>query len=289
MSEFGLMYYNARWYDPALGRFVQADTIVPQPGDVRGWDRYAYVRNNPTGRIDPTGHMDDGWEGGCNDVNSCKHEYLRGTAIVLLTRLGGRNDLEAMAQIVDYAAYLYGNYQQMMPMLSGIFLGLEQSNSITVFNAAFRDYNACNLAIGREQNDCKTEDGRSFKDLGFHPDFRDNHNQLFHFWAYVSTTAATETRWDFVYSPLIPPGVTVSLLANNYHEIIAPDDQASWEDYALAVYGVQTGMLIRYGIIPPDQLGNYLRDMLGEDGPGSGGAVIWLNSHFPFVQREEKR
>jgi len=47
MSEFGLMYYNARWYDPALGRFVQADTIVPQPGDVRGWDRYAYVENNP--------------------------------------------------------------------------------------------------------------------------------------------------------------------------------------------------------------------------------------------------
>ena len=33
------------------GRFVQL-------GDVRGWDRYAYVRNNPTDRIDPTGHMD---------------------------------------------------------------------------------------------------------------------------------------------------------------------------------------------------------------------------------------
>jgi RHS repeat-associated protein len=26
---FGLMFYNARWYDPALGRFAQADTIVP--------------------------------------------------------------------------------------------------------------------------------------------------------------------------------------------------------------------------------------------------------------------
>ena len=37
--------------DGERGRFVP-------PGDVRGWDRYAYVRNNPTGRIDPTGHMD---------------------------------------------------------------------------------------------------------------------------------------------------------------------------------------------------------------------------------------
>ena len=27
----GLMYYGARYYDPALGRFVQADTIVPNP------------------------------------------------------------------------------------------------------------------------------------------------------------------------------------------------------------------------------------------------------------------
>ncbi|MBE7435985.1 MAG: hypothetical protein HS100_18860 [Anaerolineales bacterium] len=30
-ADFGLMYYNARWYDPALGRFTQADSIVP-PG-----------------------------------------------------------------------------------------------------------------------------------------------------------------------------------------------------------------------------------------------------------------
>jgi hypothetical protein len=28
MDGFGLMYYNARWYDPMLGRFAQADTIV---------------------------------------------------------------------------------------------------------------------------------------------------------------------------------------------------------------------------------------------------------------------
>ncbi len=31
-ADFGLMYYNARWYDPALGRFAQADTIVPGAG-----------------------------------------------------------------------------------------------------------------------------------------------------------------------------------------------------------------------------------------------------------------
>lgn len=28
--ETGLYFYNARYYDPAIGHFVQADTIVPE-------------------------------------------------------------------------------------------------------------------------------------------------------------------------------------------------------------------------------------------------------------------
>ncbi len=57
MSDFGLMNYNARWYDPALGRFAQADTLIPQPGDPQAWDRYAYVENNPLRYTDPSGHF----------------------------------------------------------------------------------------------------------------------------------------------------------------------------------------------------------------------------------------
>ncbi len=51
---FGLMYYGARMYDPALGRFTSADTIVP--GGVQGYDRYAYVNNSPLNFVDPSGH-----------------------------------------------------------------------------------------------------------------------------------------------------------------------------------------------------------------------------------------
>ncbi len=53
----GLMYYGARFYDPALGRFVQADTIVPNPANPQDLNRYAYVRNNPLRYIDPTGYL----------------------------------------------------------------------------------------------------------------------------------------------------------------------------------------------------------------------------------------
>jgi RHS repeat-associated protein len=54
---FGLMDYNARMYDPYLGRFTSADSIVPQAVQgVQAWDRYAYVNNNPVNHNDPTGH-----------------------------------------------------------------------------------------------------------------------------------------------------------------------------------------------------------------------------------------
>ncbi len=51
----GLYYYGARYYDPALGRFVQADTIVPEPGNPQALNRYAYVLNNPLRYTDPSG------------------------------------------------------------------------------------------------------------------------------------------------------------------------------------------------------------------------------------------
>jgi RHS repeat-associated protein len=31
VSDFGLMFYNARWYDPYRNHFTQPDTIVPDP------------------------------------------------------------------------------------------------------------------------------------------------------------------------------------------------------------------------------------------------------------------
>ena len=55
-AELGLYYYVARWYDPAIGRFIQADTIVPDPDNPIAFDRYAYAYNNPLNYIDSSGH-----------------------------------------------------------------------------------------------------------------------------------------------------------------------------------------------------------------------------------------
>jgi RHS repeat-associated protein len=56
-AELELLFYQARWYDPALGRFLQADSIIPQPFDPISFDHYIYCGNNPLNRIDPNGHV----------------------------------------------------------------------------------------------------------------------------------------------------------------------------------------------------------------------------------------
>jgi RHS repeat-associated protein len=56
-AETGLVYMNARYYDPTLGRFISADTVVPDPGNPQALNRYAFVYNNPISNVDPSGHV----------------------------------------------------------------------------------------------------------------------------------------------------------------------------------------------------------------------------------------
>ena len=55
-DETGLIYMNARYYDPLLGRFIQADTIIADYSNPQSYNRYAYCLNDPLTYTDPTGH-----------------------------------------------------------------------------------------------------------------------------------------------------------------------------------------------------------------------------------------
>jgi RHS repeat-associated protein len=56
-ASLGSLYdYGARFYSPYLGRFLSADTMVPQAGNPQTLNRYSYVNNSPLKYVDPTGH-----------------------------------------------------------------------------------------------------------------------------------------------------------------------------------------------------------------------------------------
>jgi RHS repeat-associated protein len=58
-TDSGLMFYNARMYDPLLSHFVSADTIAPVLEDPLTRHKYGYVGHNPIRYNDPTGHERD--------------------------------------------------------------------------------------------------------------------------------------------------------------------------------------------------------------------------------------
>jgi RHS repeat-associated protein len=58
-DDTGLMFFNARYYNPLTGRFASADRIVPGAGNPQALNRYAYTYNNPLRYTDSTGHCID--------------------------------------------------------------------------------------------------------------------------------------------------------------------------------------------------------------------------------------
>ncbi|MFA9388744.1 MAG: RHS repeat-associated core domain-containing protein [Prolixibacteraceae bacterium] len=55
LSDFGLINMNGRLYDPLVGRFLNPDNFVQQPGNSQSYNRYSYCLNNPLKYTDPSG------------------------------------------------------------------------------------------------------------------------------------------------------------------------------------------------------------------------------------------
>lgn len=81
LDPFGLIHMNGRVYDPAMGRFIQADPFTD--AGIQGLNRYSYVLNNPLTLTDPSGY-------------SSWNKWLRVAAAIVIAYYTG-----------DYAATLY--------------------------------------------------------------------------------------------------------------------------------------------------------------------------------------
>ena len=54
-KESGLYYLQSRYYDPVVGRFINADGIGGKVGELGSHNIFAYCENNPIHRFDPIG------------------------------------------------------------------------------------------------------------------------------------------------------------------------------------------------------------------------------------------
>ena len=62
-SETGFYYLHARYYDPAIGRFLTPDPVPGAPTVPQTFNRYPYAANDPVNRVDPTGLVSEGGPG----------------------------------------------------------------------------------------------------------------------------------------------------------------------------------------------------------------------------------
>jgi RHS repeat-associated protein len=117
-AGWGLYFFKARWFDSALGRFAQADSIVPGAGNPLAWDRYAGLGNNPVRYTDPSGHNPECGPDGifcdpdfsleslyaCNNCNNMD-ENVVGAAVSAVAK-----SFSSFTQLSDAAAFwmVYG-------------------------------------------------------------------------------------------------------------------------------------------------------------------------------------
>ena len=104
----GLTAIGARYYDPAIGRFVSVDPVMDL-ADPQQWHGYAYSNNNPITWSDPTGlapTIDGQWGSPRAAASAKKGQYvLQGpkppTLEEILQRLESRDNIAGYVRVVD--------------------------------------------------------------------------------------------------------------------------------------------------------------------------------------------
>lgn len=290
-----LLYLRARYYAPNVGVFTALDPFEGMAQRPMSLNGYSWVEGNPINMVDPSGTCPAGYvdvAGNCapiaireslcasNDLLEAKRyadptrtEWNSGLEL-WLTQIkaqcvleNGGSSLEKLADLSDFVAGAYANDRLgYINLMSQVVIG-------TYAGAAVRSLQAGGCAgWGREPKDCPSNT-QFLDDTGFHVDFRDGHNQVYHFWGMAASMGAMQNGVDFFYSTFLN-----FIGFQFFHEIVqgalcnagAPlgDTGASWEDFASTDMAITFGIKISGGAIGPSQAGNWLRSNLGTGSRG---------------------
>lgn len=101
-SETGLYYLQSRYYNPEWGRFINADAIIGQTGELLGHNMFAYCKNNPINLKDPSGfrHLRFDGEEVTYSGQSRIHE-ITDNAIAWMGTIGGQGAVSKADSIAE--------------------------------------------------------------------------------------------------------------------------------------------------------------------------------------------
>jgi len=89
-TETGFYYLQSRYYDPTVGRFLNADGIIGANGGIEGYNMFAYCNNNPINSTDINGNEKTDMKG--------EYDFEYGTVTIDLEAYG--NSAKPMANAI---------------------------------------------------------------------------------------------------------------------------------------------------------------------------------------------
>ena len=100
-DDNGLIYMRARYYSPAMKRFINADVLAGDISNVVTLNRYAYANGNPVSLVDPLGLEAE--RGGTDyDMKYSESEALGGHAVTSGPQFLFMNPLGKLYSIIDW-------------------------------------------------------------------------------------------------------------------------------------------------------------------------------------------
>jgi len=152
-AGLGLMHYRVRFYSPRLGRFISADTLVPNPGNPQSLNRYSYVLGSPVKYRDPGGHAE------CVD-EECNMVFHPVSGDVVVRNTAGSALYLLIAQISRGQATATDRVTQILDQTAGL-------GQIPI--------GWVDAMLGRKLHTHFRGIGGSKGDTGFAPEFRDDY------------------------------------------------------------------------------------------------------------------
>ena len=113
-SETGFYYLQSRYYDPAICRFINADSYASTGQGFLGYNMFTYCNNKPVSNVDPTGHMiayDMFEEAIFGDGSRKEYDEDSKLSKALAKSKALQTEFEEnLAKFIDSGAIMYGTY-----------------------------------------------------------------------------------------------------------------------------------------------------------------------------------